>query len=78
MVELRRVEFRVLWRIEEGAESPEGVMSMLDLSLKDIQQVFLSLSSLGLISLNKEQEFWSAQTTEKAKELYAQYEHWIE
>lgn len=77
MVELTKEEFQVLWQIEEGNGMPEGVESFLDYSLEDIKSVFVFLHKHGLVNLQTEGDFWRAQTTEKARDLYAQYEHWI-
>lgn len=77
MVELTREEFQVLWQIEEGNALPEGIESFLDFSLEDIKNVFVFLHKHGLIDLETSGEYWNAKTTEKAKDLYAQYEHWI-
>ena len=77
MVELRREEFEILWHIEEGSGIPEGLVSFLDYSLEDIKDVFILLHKYGLIHLETSGEYWTAKTTEKARDLYAQYEHWI-
>ena len=77
MVELTKEEFQVLWQIEEGNVMPEGVESFLDFSLEDIKNVFVFLHKHGLIHLETSGDYWKAQTTEKARGMYAQYEHWI-
>ena len=77
MVDLRKEEFEILWFIEEGNGIPEGIVSFSNYSLEDIRDTFRMLEKYGLISLHKEGDFWQASSTEKAKELYAQYEHWI-
>ncbi len=77
MVELTKEEFQVLWQIEEGNCMPEGIESFLDYSLEDIKNVFVFLHKHRLIHLETEGDFWRAKTTEKAREIYTQYEHWI-
>lgn len=77
MVELTKEEFEILWHIEEGNNVPEGLAAFLDYSLEDIKNTFVFLQKYGLIKLETSQDLWTASTTEKARELYAQYEHWI-
>lgn len=77
MVELTREEFEILWYIEEGNAIPEGLASFLDYSLEDIKNTFVFLHKYGLIELNTSGDLWNASTTEKAKDMYSQYEHWI-
>ena len=77
MVELIREEFEILWNIEEGNGIPEGLFALLDYSLEDIKNTFVLLHKHGLIELETSGEFWNAKTTEKAKELYSQYDQWI-
>ena len=77
MVDLTREEFQVLWQVEEGNESPEGIVSFLEFSIGDVERALLLLHKYKLIDLQKKEEGWNAKITEKARELYAQYEHWI-
>ncbi len=77
MVELRKEEFQILWLIEEGNGIPEGIVSFLDYSLEDVHNTFRLLEKYGLIEIKKQDDFWEAKTTDKAADIYAQYEHWI-
>ena len=77
MVELTKEEFQILWFIEEGNGIPEGMVSLSEFSLEDIKHTLLFLEKHGLIEIRKDSDFWQATTTMKAKDIYAQYEHWI-
>jgi len=77
MVDLTREEFQILWFVEEGNGIPEGIVSFSEYSLEDIRNTFRMLEKNGLIQVKKQEGSWEAKTTDKAKELYAQYEHWI-
>ena len=77
MVELTKEEFQILWLVEEGNGIPEGIVSFLEFSVEDVKHTLLFLKKYGLIHLETEGEFWTAKTTKKAQDMYAQYEHWI-
>ena len=77
MVDLTREEFQILWLVEEGNGIPEGIVSFLEYSLTDVRDTFRMLEKYGLIQIKKQEDFWEAKTTDKARELYAQYERWI-
>lgn len=77
MVDLTKEEFQILWLVEEGNGAPEGIVSFLEYSFEDVRNAFRMLEKYGLITIRKEDDAWMAKTTDKARELYAQYEHWI-
>ena len=77
MVDLRKEEFEILWLVEEGNGIPEGIVSLSDYSLEDVRNTFRLLEKHGLIHIKKQEDLWEAKTTEKAQDMYAQYERWI-
>jgi len=76
-MELTKEEFQILWLVEEGNGNPEGIVSFLGFAEEDVKHALRTLQRHGLIELQESAGMWSATTTEKAKDLYAQFEHWI-
>ena len=82
-MELSKEEFDVLWAIEDGAGTLEQAFVSTCMDLEEIKKIFEKLETLEIITITKtfdsyyNKEFWTAQSTEKAKDIFKKYQAWI-
>ncbi len=82
-MKLTKDEFAVLWNIEEGNSDKDSLSAFTGFDIKTISKIADKLEKLKLIKITKKfdryykKEFWQAETTEKAKESFHEYDKWI-